>query len=282
MNSFRNDNFGLQRVFVANFVANFARGNAVTILYSFYTAEGIVFAADSRITTTTGQALPEQRKVLRVPRTGVTTALIGYYGLAQVQGQSMTSWLRNRIAAWQGSHDPADFATVVADGLTRDARGPERSEVSGLHLGAFRSSNGHVEPVFYHIRNTRHFNPNTGAHFGLIGNWVFDEQLMARDAIIQNWQAGHIQNHLRTQARTGVPLWYRNGDLPLFGQITGLLEAAIHGVCQLRGYRAPITLDGWTRIARTHVITTSQIAVALCAATPTVGGTAAVLGLPWP
>ena len=124
----------------------------VTMLYSLYPREGIVFAADSRIIRPgTGRAEPPQPKILRVRRAGVSTGLIGYYGLAEVDGQRMSAWLSTLIGRWPGSHDPEVFAALVVQGLNRDTKPRERRVVSGLHFGAFRRTGGRTEPVFFHI-----------------------------------------------------------------------------------------------------------------------------------
>src|SRR5437016_6050906 len=80
---------------------NHCEGHAVTMLYSFYTAEGIVYAADSRITHKGGTLpLMAQRKVLPLPGFGVSNGVIGFFGLAQVGGQAMSDWLRDIIARY--------------------------------------------------------------------------------------------------------------------------------------------------------------------------------------
>lgn len=129
----------------------------MTMLYSLFTSKGIVFAADSRIvlrgkTDERGKPRP---KVIRVRRCGMSTGLIGYYGLAQVKGKPMSDWLSSLIASWRGSHEPEDFADLVVENLNRDAWTRERREVSGFHFGAFRRRASHVEPVCSSTSSTR-------------------------------------------------------------------------------------------------------------------------------
>ena len=255
------------------------------MLYSLYPREGIVFAADSRIIRPgVDRAEPPQPKILRVRRAGVTTGLIGYYGLAEVDGQTMSSWLSTLIGRWPGSHDPEKFADVVVEGLNRDAKARERRLVSGLHFGAFRRSGARTEPVFFHIVNTHGFDETTGLHTNPGDRWRCEEQLMGRDVARHGWSAPKIRQHLRERQRNvGMPIWYRNGDMPVFGPITGFLEVAIAHVVRVRGYGAPDTLSGWERMARVLVVTTSQLARALFKGkVPTIGDRARVLSVEWP
>lgn len=157
------------------------KGSGVmTMLYSFYSSEGLIFAADSRITRA-GQTKsePSQQKIRRVPKVGVAQGLIGYYGLAEVGRGSMSAWLSEMINRWPGSHSPEDFADYVVGGLTRDTTPQQKKVVSGLHFGAFRSIDGRVEPLFFHIRNTYDFDEQKGVHHNL-GDFWHQEQFMDR------------------------------------------------------------------------------------------------------
>ncbi|MGO9964936.1 MAG: hypothetical protein ACLPUG_16110 [Acidimicrobiales bacterium] len=256
----------------------------MTMLYSFYSSEGLIWAADSRITRT-GQTRPEpsQEKVCRVPAVGVARGLIGYYGLAEVGHSSMAAWLAQMIRHWPGSHSPDDFANYVVDGLARETTPPQRKEVSGLHFGAFRSSEGRVEPVFFHIRNTYDFDGEKGVHFN-IGDFWSEEQLMGRDVQRMRWSPSHVRNELRKlQQAQGLPLWYRNGDLAMFPKVTGMLQFAFMQIGHLDGYGSPSSLEAWETLARTMVITTTKVARCFSRAPfPTIGDSARVLGEPWP
>jgi hypothetical protein len=257
----------------------------MTMLYSLYPREGIVFVADSRIIRPgAAKAEPPQPKVLRVRRVGVRTGLIGYYGLAQVRGQPMSKWLTTLIGQWPGSSDPQDFADLVVEGLNRDARAYERKQVSGFHFGAFRRSGGRVEPVFYHIVNTHGFDETTGLHEDPGDTWRSQEQLMGRDVVDLGLPPARIRWYLTQRQRLrGMPHWYRNGDMPVFGPVTGFLEVAIAHVVRVRGYGAPKTISEWERVARVLVVTTSQLARAFYrGAVPTIGDRVRALSVEWP
>jgi hypothetical protein len=258
----------------------------MTMLYSLYTSEGIVFAADSRIvlrgkTDERGKPRP---KVIRVRRCGLSTGLIGYYGLAQVKGKPMSDWLLSLIASWPGSHEPEDFADLVVESLNREAWARERREVSGFHFGAFRRRASHVEPVFFHIVNTTGFDTTTGLHTDPVDRWQCEEQLMGRDVVNMGLPPARIRWYLKQRERaSGMPHWYRNGDMPVFGPVTGFLEVAIGHIVRVKGYRAPTALTDWQRIARVLVVTTSQVARAYYKGkVPTIGDKATALAVEWP
>jgi hypothetical protein len=74
----------------------------MTILFSVYTATGVVVADDDRITQQLGKSgltrtmqLKPQHKVLPVEGLGVHKqgGLVGFFGMAMVGKQTMESWL---------------------------------------------------------------------------------------------------------------------------------------------------------------------------------------------
>jgi hypothetical protein len=80
-----------------------------------------------------------------------------------------------------------------------------------------------------------------------------------------------------------MPHWYRNGDMPVFGPVTGHLEMAVALMVRVPGYGAPNTLAGWERMARVLVVTTSQLARAFHKGpVPTIGDEARALSVDWP
>lgn len=257
----------------------------MTMLYSLYSSEGIIFAADSRITRpgSRGQE-PPQHKVIRVSRVGVANGLIGYYGLAQIKGVPMATWLSSLIASWSGSREPEDFADFLVDRLNNEAWARERSHVSGFHFGAFRRANGHFAPMFFHIINTHGFDQMTGLHTDPGDRWRCEDHLMGRDVGRFAWNPARIRQNLRDRQRDfGMPHWYRNGDMPVFGPITGYLDVAVAHVVRVKGYGAPTSLNGWERIAHSLVVITSQLARAYYKGVrPTIGDKPRVLSIEWP
>jgi hypothetical protein len=255
------------------------------MLYSLYTSKGIVFAEDSRITRP-GQTKPEpsQQKLHEVPRIGSSSGLLGYYGLAQVRGKPMSDWLAQTLNDWTGCQGdkPEEFALYLTERMEQSNRtAAEKRELSGFHFGAFWIHDGQADPIFFQITNAHAFNPSTGTYSD-IREFHLDEQFMGRDAI--NWNPDKVRSRLMEfEQANGMPWWYRNGDLLMFGTITNALQIAFREVSRLPGYGPPKCLEGWERLARTMVITTTQVARAFYQKPfPTIGDEAIVKSLPWP
>lgn len=202
----------------------------MTMLYSLYTAEGIAYAADSRVVRPPSERQPRQRKVLTVPRLGVAdeSGVIGWFGLAEVRRRPMDQWLRAVIDHWPGSADVGKFASHLIERL-RERTAREELDVSGFHIGAFEERDGVVVPVFYFVRNM--FKLNDDGTYGDIRNcYEPEEQLLGRDCkrLLGDPPMAEVKEALRRfQIERGLPVWYRNGDLPRFTPICdGLISRA--------------------------------------------------------
>lgn len=255
----------------------------MTILYSFYSAEGIVFAADSRITRRGARGpLPAQSKVLPIPGLGESSGVIGYFGLAQVAGQPMDDWLRDVIAKYTFFNDADSFARYLIARIEGEGTPAELAEVSGFHIGTFDKRGAIVVPSFTFVRNAHTFQ---GGRYSNVGRFMLpDEQLLGRD--LKAVPLAHVRDALRTrQKATGMPHWYRNGDVPYFGPITSLLEVALQGLVQQPKSRfcAPTSLDSWSRLARTLVASTGSLyRIYFAGVTPPVGDRVVVETVSWP
>jgi hypothetical protein len=102
----------------------------VTLLLSFYSSYGIVFAADSAITITDqgkttrygGAADPaqnKQEKLLELKPVGLNGAVLGFFGLAAVGEKRMDTWLREIFGpGWHGAASAAEVGDYLRDQLT--------------------------------------------------------------------------------------------------------------------------------------------------------------------
>lgn len=249
------------------------------MLASLYAAEGIVFAADSQITGSPDRAaLPPQRKVLRVRGVGVGDGLIGYFGLAQVNGGPMTQWLRREARKWQGG-SAESLADYLAGRLSSDLTSRERKEASRFHIGAFERRGEYILPVFVFLRNSHSL--VNGIH-GNVGKFHRDEQLLG-----DYWKhvsASDLRRALsQHQRKAGLPFWLRNGDLRFFGPVWDGVQQAAQLIVAQPGYQTPSMLSDWERFARTLIITTSQLyRVLYQSGAPLIGNKVVVESLPWP
>jgi len=260
----------------------------VTILYSFYASDGIVFAAD-RMLTRREQGKPaayvESRlpKVIRIPKVGVHDdgGLIGYFGHAEVAGRT-TSFLR-RVAEKHsnagGSIRVEPFARTLIESLPRGVRDGSVQEVLGFHIGAFEKFGRYRLPVFWFVRNCELIPPGV---YVARGGWKMEEQFLGRD--MKTVQSGDVRANLRRfQNANSVPFWYRNGDLPSFTPVTDAVKAAIAVTASLPGYGPPDGFDAWCDLARTFVYTSRNLArLTYRGGQVSIGGKADVEGLPWP
>jgi hypothetical protein len=250
------------------------------MLASLYSAEGVVFAADSQVTEpgTTWKALPAQQKVFRVRGVGTGDGLVGFFGLAQVRGEPMTQWLRSQFRAWRGG-SAQSLADFLAEVLRRDLSPHESGVVSGFHIGAFEKREGIAVPVFVFLRNTHSF--QDGVH-GSIGDFHQDEQFLghyARGIPLSKLRAA-IRDHQRSE---GLPFWLRNGDLTFFAPVWDGIQSAAKTIVSSPDYRTPTTLVEWERFARTLIVTTSQLyRVLWSGGAPLIGNRPRVASLPWP
>jgi len=255
----------------------------MTMLYSFYSAEGIVYAADGRITRHGAHApLPAQRKVLPIPGLGESSGVIGYFGLAQVAGLPMDDWLRDVIAKYTFFRDADSFARYLIARIEGEATPAELGQVSGFHIGTFEKRDTVVVPTFTFVRNARSFQ---GGRYSNVGRFMVpEEQLLGRD--LRGVPMAHIRDALRDRQRAiGMPHWYRNGDVPYFGPITSLLEAALQGLVQQpkSRFRAPASLDSWSRLASTLVASTGSLyRIYFAGVIPPVGDRVVVETVRWP
>ena len=255
----------------------------MTMLYSFYAAEGIVYAADSRITHRGGKRpLDAQRKVLPLHGFGVSNGVLGFFGLAQVRGRPMSQWLQDVISQYRSAPDADSFARHLSACLEGSATKAELKEVSGFHIGTFERRAGLVVPTFTFLRNAADFRDGVYSNVG--GFLPPHEQLLGRD--LQAVPPQQVRGWLRQrQQQAGIPHWYRNGDVRHFGAIGTFLEVALAGLMKQQGtkFRAPQTLEEWRRVARTLVSATGSLYRSYYAGTvPPVGGRVDVEAIPWP
>jgi hypothetical protein len=248
----------------------------VTMLLLFYSAEGIVFAAESQITAR-GQALDPQQKVLRVPSVGIGHGLMGYFGLAQVRGKPLTPWLQARFQNWRGG-SAEEFGRFLVDALRHDATSAELDEISGFHIGAFELHEGVNVPVFVYAHNCE-IGENGYEH---LGDFQVEEQLLTE--YLAGVPLAEVRNAIRAHTKSrGVPFWLRNGDLRFFAPVWHGIEQAAGLIIAHHGYRTPNALGDWESLAKTLIVTTSQLYKILYGGgAPLIGNKPKHLSLRWP
>jgi|SRR5690348_17033816 len=264
----------------------------MTVLYSFYSSAGIVFAADRRLTARVPQMVRGKRitsqfyseddpKILRGP-IGVhhDGGLIGYFGHALAGKTPMHDWLAEFCANWSGSREPRTFCAGLVEAL-KAAGHPWTKEVTGFHIGAFVTRGGRETPTFWFVRNGQISPATAGYHVFNEPHWAIEEQLTDRDFL--GLSPRQLQDALRLrETQIGVPYWYSNGDLSAFAHVRDSLERAAAVMIRQPGYKAPANLDDWTRVAEAFVVAAISLADATFKkGAPRIGGVADALTLSW-
>jgi len=160
----------------------------MTLLVTFYSSSGVVFAADSAITIDRGTGaarVRKEEKILRARQVGLNGGWVGYFGLADVGQEPMHEWLRRKIDRWRGSQQVADLGDYLRDQLNNAVPRAHRTRYpSGLHIGAFETRAGSARTregtvALAGIGHLYSMNPRwqvtgrSGAYKGLRGKQVF-------------------------------------------------------------------------------------------------------------
>lgn len=247
----------------------------------------MVYAADSQVTKRTARGrierLDPQRKVLPVKPLGIARegGVVGYYGLAQVGGLPMDTWLRERIRQFGGSRVVEDFAVFLRGELNNAASARERRTISGLHIGGFEHRDGVAVPVMVFLRNTEKFDETTGLHSNIVPWWC-EEHFPAHHA--DTVAARDLRRVLRAhEAQTRFPYWFRNGDLAVAAQTWAGLQAAVAGIVGMPRFDLPDGLDGYEALARALVRVSGMLYPVLYrGGAPLIGGRVITRPVGWP
>lgn len=262
----------------------------VTLLVSLYTSRGIVFAADSSITTNRGgktSRLRKQEKFLCTKRLGVNGGIVGYFGLAQVDDEPMDQWLRTALDKWHGSSEVADLGIYLCDRLNADVPPAHRTRVpSGFHIGAFESRGGISVPVFHFVWNYRTLDVNSGIYLDL-GMYEQSEHFPRNHDDWKSVGPAQMKASMRQWERSyGLPFWFRNGQLAFSARVWQGLTLAIGDVTQNlggSGFALPDDLQRWEDLADTLVRTNGRLYSLLgTRGAPAIEGPYRKTSIPWP
>ena len=158
------------------------------------------------------------------------------------------------------------FAENFAKALNAAAfRDQQRSMATGFHIAAFETRDTVTVPVFHFVTNIESMD---GPYYSRLGAFKAEEQLLSRD--YRGVAPADIRAALRIFAwQNGQPLWYRNGDVPFHGPITGHLMQAMSEVVQndrarrRDEYQLPNSLAGWSTYVTALVDTSIALAALL-------------------
>lgn len=258
----------------------------MTLQVTLYTSRGIVFAADSSITSGR-KRLPQQEKFLRTKRLGVSGGVVGYFGLACVGHEPMDRWLRTLLDAWPGSPRASDLGEYLRDELNAHVPRAHREKVaSGFHIGTFEQRDGVVVPVFQYVWNYDRLDVQTGEYSGFSG-YRADEHFPSSHPDWSGVAPRAMRKELRQWERTqGMPFWLRNGQLAFSTQAWAGLTDAINRMIVTLGpqeFALPDDLGRWEQLADTLVRTNGRLFALLSGGgVPMIEGPHRKTSLAWP
>lgn len=265
----------------------------MTLLVTFYSSSGIVFAADSAITIDRGRGarrVRKEEKVVRAGQVGINGGWVGYFGLADVGKEPMHQWLRRTIDRWPGSRQVADLGEYLRDQLNSAVPKTYRARYpSGLHIGAFETRDGVPVPVLQYVSNIYDLDEQTGTYsdFRAYGS---GEHFPDHPDPTKSWAdvpARELKSRLRAFERAnGLPVWFRNGQLAFSARAWHGLTWAIGDITRNlggQGFRLPSDLDGWELLADAMVRTNGRLyALLMSRGEPTIEGPFFKRSIPWP
>ena len=265
----------------------------MTLLVSFYTSRGIAYAADRAITIDNGRGperCPKQRKLLTTPRLGLNGGIVGFFGLAMVGREPMESWLRSTLDRWQGSARISDLGTHLRDELNGAVPKAQREHnASGFHIGAFERRADLAVPVMQHVSNIYGYDPASAAVYSNFGLYQTAEHFpIHADPAVSLAHIPHSalrQELRRREEDTGLPHWFRNGELAFANPAWQGLTWSINTIRQnLSGrFRLPDDLDKWALLAKVMVRTNADLfELLMTRGEPTIEGPYDTESIPWP
>jgi hypothetical protein len=265
----------------------------MTLLVTFYSSSGIVFAADSAITIDRGRGaarVRKEEKILRARQVGTNGGWVGYFGLADVGTEPMHQWLRRTIDCWPGSRRVADLGDYLRDKLNDDVPRAIRVRYpSGLHIGAFEDRDGVSVPVLQYVTNIHDLDEQTGAYSDF-RDYGSGEHFPAHPDPAKSWARVPIREpktRLREFERAnGLPVWFRNGQLAFSARAWHGLTWAIADITRNlggQGFRVPSDLRGWEILADATVRTNGRLyAILMSKGEATIEGPFSKRSIPWP
>lgn len=234
----------------------------MSILFSVYFREGIVFAADKNATLTlsggsTDVEIGAFTKVLGWPN---RQAVVGWCGLGSLAGLRMDEWLRIFIATHRGFNDldrlAQDLALAIQADFDRDHPADPLHPSAGLilHLGGFKTADGHAVPAMYHIHN---ISSAPGVTYGPAQRpFLLSEDVKAQ---FEKW--GRKDYPARVRERLGEMLderdhflWFNNGyQYPAFNVLKAALWVALQVLRSQKVIPATPSLENWEAYCRMAV-----------------------------
>lgn len=213
--------------------------------------DGVLFAADRNITselrlgevTLIGQS--PRPKVLRWPNREL---VIGYVGLARIEGKPTDQWLYDFI----GRHltdDLENLGEILAkevEAALKEEREPTKDDLLIIHLGGFAKDESGYRPVIWFVRNAASME---GEDYKDI-SWKF----FASDEVPKYFDkktGKEIRDDVKKLAEAWKPFWFHQGaGLLTFNALDNALRSLMEDVVKnhpKKPHPIPCSLEEWEK-----------------------------------
>ena len=221
----------------------------MTLILTHIDKHGIVHAADSNLTDSSGGPADIGRKVFDLPslRAGVSVA-----GSYSVSGITMDMWMPGMITNYGLSPSPSlsGFADSLRGRLERDMTPTEKGGGCLVHIAGFVHDSAGQHPEFYFVRNITGIDPHNGSYLGMGSSFTVSEDFWTRDYVKPSDRAALTVGPGYALYINGFP----SGRIAYFG-LMPLLRKFFEDVWSTANwqFRPPKTLDEVAILLELHI-----------------------------
>ncbi|MFH1548946.1 MAG: hypothetical protein ABIH04_00145 [Planctomycetota bacterium] len=256
------------------------RDRQMSILIVNVVDNGIIFAADRAITLGSKQ-VANKPKVLFSPN---KRAIVGYCGLAEIEGQDMDKWLNHFLLSNEDFVSLKELSMELKFHIDKQIRsdfGDGNPEGLIIHVGGYERREEHIVPFVWYIRNVHGIDKRTGEYTNFDKDFTCSEEFWK---YFPNIGAKDIRNYLKAMAGEIEPFWFHQAlGLIRFNVFSKFLKEAFKLLHQFLPDEIPSTLSDWEKLAKMQVLMYGAYFEAFHKEGERyVGGGCDVVSLPWP
>ena len=266
---------------------------SILVVQALY--EGLIFAADRNVTSTSiqetrdgrtiyvNQGQTQRPKVLRWPN---NKALIGYVGVAEIGGTPTDQWLYDFIGRYINFNNFEELGNILKDEVESQRKIDEAEEEPKalfIHLAGFEDRDGIQVPVIWFITNSHRFDPAEG-YTDIAKDFLVSEELWKEK--VRPITPQNVRDYLRKKASDFDPVWFHQGaDLHVFNAVDFILRQRLFRLLIEKHpkHRFPQTLDEWGQYLSMIILTYEAYFQSFYGPSEQyVGGGVDIVALTWP
>ena len=241
--------------------------------------KGIIFAADRAISQGSVN-VDNRRKVIYLPE---NKGLVGYCGLAELNGKDMDVWLKEYLI----DNNRCNSLEALARDLTSEVERQVRVDLGNnpvelmIDIGGFGKKEGHSVPEIWYISNVHGIDDKTGGYVNIDTNFGCSEQFSPH---CRDVQPANVQNALRALSQKLEPLWFHHCiDLPKFNIFSTFLRHSFKHLYRLLPNDIPKDLSDWEKHTKMQILMYGAYYEAFYPeGKRPVGGGCDAVTMPWP